>query len=211
MTAQPTQQRGIATRERLVDAGRAEFNERGWEEATVRGIVARADASTGTFYRYFPDLSALLREVATQRYQELAQALVFDVPRLESIAGMNAEQIRALVLINSQRIFEYHRDHPGLHQVLTLRRHYDPDLEKLAMHADQRLLERAAALFERVGIQKQHAVALAFVVFNMLESNIVSLVAANNGPLREQVFEVMANMVTNLVLARQPSSLQSNL
>lgn len=211
MTAQPTQQRGIATRERLVDAGRVEFNERGWEGATVRGIVERAEASTGTFYRYFPDLSALLREVAAQRYKELAQALVLDVPQIEPTAGIDAGQIRALVLINGQRIFEYHRDHHGLHQVLTLRRHHDPDLEKLALQADQRLLERTAALFERLGIAKQDTAVLAFVVFNMLESNIVSLVAANNGPPMERVFEVMANMVTSMMLARQTSRLQSSL
>ena len=41
------------TRRKMIRAAKAEFLEKGWDEATVRGIAARAGMSTGAFFSAF--------------------------------------------------------------------------------------------------------------------------------------------------------------
>jgi AcrR family transcriptional regulator len=52
--AQPTYTaKGLRTRQRLLESGRAVLEERGYFEATVGDIAGRADVALGSFYRYF--------------------------------------------------------------------------------------------------------------------------------------------------------------
>lgn len=52
--AVPKQARGIAVRDRLLDAAVEEFMEQGVEDSRVERIVESAGTSWGTFFRYFP-------------------------------------------------------------------------------------------------------------------------------------------------------------
>jgi AcrR family transcriptional regulator len=56
----PRQQRSAATLDRIVRAAEELFAERGFAEATVDDIVARAGSSKGSFYSRFADKEALL-------------------------------------------------------------------------------------------------------------------------------------------------------
>ena len=51
------------TRERLVEAARHLFWERGYSAASMADILARAQANSGSFYYFFDSKEALLREV----------------------------------------------------------------------------------------------------------------------------------------------------
>jgi AcrR family transcriptional regulator len=59
----PRQQRSAATLDRIVRAAEELFAERGFAEATVDDIVARAGSSKGSFYSRFADKEALLAYV----------------------------------------------------------------------------------------------------------------------------------------------------
>ena len=47
------------TQQKLLDAGRAEFLEKGFKSAPLRSIVKRAGFTLGAFYGYYPDKAAL--------------------------------------------------------------------------------------------------------------------------------------------------------
>lgn len=70
--------RGRRTRQRLLDAGREVFANKGYHAARVDDIVEVADTSHGTFYLYFSNkedlFRALVHEVA-ERLGELTQQL----------------------------------------------------------------------------------------------------------------------------------------
>lgn len=69
---QPLTRRAMAkqrTRERLLDAARKLFAERGYEAATVRDIAAAADLSTGAVFASFSDKADLFTEVIVADFQ----------------------------------------------------------------------------------------------------------------------------------------------
>ena len=75
---QPLTRRALAkqkTRERLLDAARRLFAERGYEAATVRDIAAAADLSTGAVFASFSDKADLFTEVIIADYQQLSERM----------------------------------------------------------------------------------------------------------------------------------------
>src|SRR5215216_3890596 len=62
-------------RTQLLSAARTVFAKKGYEEATVSEIVARAGVAQGTFYLYFPgkeSLAGAFAEVISERFAEVA-------------------------------------------------------------------------------------------------------------------------------------------
>ena len=49
----PRTERGRRTARKLLEAAAKEFGERGFHEAAITGITARAGVALGTFYTYF--------------------------------------------------------------------------------------------------------------------------------------------------------------
>ena len=62
--ASPRSPKGARTRARLVEAGRAVFEEQGLLDARIAAITERAGVSYGAFYHYFDSKESLFREVA---------------------------------------------------------------------------------------------------------------------------------------------------
>lgn len=63
--------RGLATRRKLLDGGRAAFVERGYERTRVSDITDYAGVSLGNFYRHFDDKDAILLAILKPLYDEL--------------------------------------------------------------------------------------------------------------------------------------------
>jgi AcrR family transcriptional regulator len=53
MVTTPSSSRGRRTRTAIVQAAREVFDEKGFEEARIADITARADTAYGSFYTYF--------------------------------------------------------------------------------------------------------------------------------------------------------------
>ncbi len=161
---QPSQSRAVRTRARLSDAGRREFSKHGHAGATARSIARRAGVATGSFYQYFTDKDALLRELAEERLRAIgdrALALV-ETPR-----GSAPDRVRAMIDL----VVDYHREDPGLHAVLTERRHVDRELDELTSAAELSLVRRIAALLESWEFPGDTE-ATAFVLFSMIEGAV---------------------------------------
>ncbi|WFR73194.1 TetR family transcriptional regulator [Prescottella defluvii] len=54
------EERKQRTRERLVEAARTLFSERGFDQTTIDDIAAAAHVSRGTFFNYFENKDAVL-------------------------------------------------------------------------------------------------------------------------------------------------------
>ena len=135
----PLQPRAVRTRQKLVAAAAREFSQGGYAGATARSIATRAGVATGSFYQYFKDKDALLRELAAERLQQIAD-------RTMAVMDRDAAAARARVREMVGIVVDYHREDPGLHAVVTERRHLDPELDRLITSAETALVRRIAAL-----------------------------------------------------------------
>ncbi len=75
----PRTARGERTRRKLLQAALEEFGERGFSEASITAITARADVALGTFYTYFDSkeevFRALVADMSEQVRDHVAPAL----------------------------------------------------------------------------------------------------------------------------------------
>ena len=67
----PIQARGEQRVARLLEAAAAIFAEVGYDAATMRDIAARAGASIGSLYQFFPNKEVVARAMKTQYCQTL--------------------------------------------------------------------------------------------------------------------------------------------
>ena len=167
----PSQTRAIRTRHALLAAAEREFSERGYAATTAKSIADRAEVATGSFYQYFESKDALLRELASQRLADISErslALLESAPREASDPFEQARtRMRAVVGL----VMDAHREDPGLHAVLTERRHADRELDAITSAGERRMVERISALLERWGTSGD-TLAKAFVLFGMIEGSV---------------------------------------
>lgn len=167
----PSQDRAHRTRSAIVAAAQIDFSERGYTAATTRTIATRAGVAIGSFYQYFRDKDAVLLEIARERYAAVARDSVGQLEVAPPTEAIGLDEIRARFRAVVALVMEFHRRDPGLHAVLTERRHADPALDALTSAAERSLVERVAELLERWRYEGDR-LATAFVLFGMVEGSV---------------------------------------
>ncbi|MSP23621.1 MAG: TetR/AcrR family transcriptional regulator [Myxococcales bacterium] len=213
----PSQSRAVRTREGLLLAGAIEFSRSGYATTTSKSIATRAGVATGSFYQYFADKDALLRELAAARLSQLAKdafgSLSASAPRVAvpRAAALRSVRLAVLPAARARRevveqlmghvvdvVLAAHRDDPGLHAVLTERRHADPQLDELTSHAERALVTQIAGLLAELG-QRDALEGTAFVLFGMVEGSVHAHVLGRpiltDACLRETLIRVLVRIV----------------
>ncbi len=98
--SRPQQRRAVEMRRRLLDSAGKLLTKHGVEMVTTQAIADAAHVSIGTVYRYFPDRSAILAELADEAAREISFELVGAVGRamrhdIESAALIVVEALTA--------------------------------------------------------------------------------------------------------------------
>lgn len=70
LPAPPTQARGVEKRDRLYQAAIARYREAGVADTRVEDVIADADVSWATFFRYFPRKEDVLIEGAARHFRD---------------------------------------------------------------------------------------------------------------------------------------------
>ncbi|MCA9528799.1 MAG: TetR family transcriptional regulator [Myxococcales bacterium] len=132
----PTQARAQRTRATLVRAAQAQFSAHGYSATTAKSIAEAAGVATGSFYQYFTDKDAVLRELATLRVRGLAERLGHLLaPTADAAVARN----RLLAVVEA--VAAYYRDDRGLHAVVSERRYADPELGAILSGGEAALVE----------------------------------------------------------------------
>lgn len=87
----PQQARGVEKRRRVYEAALHQFARHGVENARVEDIVAAAEVSWGTFFRYFPRKEDVLLEAAVDEYTSRV------LPAVESLLEAGDAPTRQIV------------------------------------------------------------------------------------------------------------------
>jgi AcrR family transcriptional regulator len=167
---QPVQARALKTRAALLLAAQREFSSAGYASTTARSIAARAGTATGSFYQYFADKDAALRELARERSAALAEQLLSSIAPFAANGRDDRDARFSMARVVSD-VVAYHREDTGLHAVLTERRHADPQLDAITSEAESRLIGDIDKNLRTHGFAGDRR-ATAFVIFSMIEGAI---------------------------------------
>ena len=106
----PRTERGRRTVRKLLEAAAQEFGQRGFHEAAITGITARAGVALGTFYTYFESKEELFRALV----RDMSQATRVHVA--EAVRG--APDRLAAERIGLSAFIAFTRKHPELYRII---------------------------------------------------------------------------------------------
>jgi AcrR family transcriptional regulator len=106
----PRTERGRRTVRKLLEAAAQEFGRRGFHEAAITGITARAGVALGTFYTYFESKEELFRALV----RDMSQATRAHVA--EAVRG--APDRLAAERIGLAAFIAFTRRHPELYRII---------------------------------------------------------------------------------------------
>jgi len=136
----PQQERSRRTRERVLAAAVACFEEHGYDKTTTAAIAAHAGIAVGTLYGYFRDKRAILLELIDVTTNEIAEHVV---KGLEPDAWRGADpRERTRELIDA--IFHTRSFNPGMQRIVW-ERFFKDDAVRAAMEAIERRVQGALA------------------------------------------------------------------
>jgi AcrR family transcriptional regulator len=96
------ERRRIELRERILDAARELFEERGYGATKVTEICDRADVAYGTFFNHFPEKRDVLRQLAELSLQGITE----DLEELAKQPGTIEDQLLALFSGSAETLAE---------------------------------------------------------------------------------------------------------
>jgi AcrR family transcriptional regulator len=110
----PTQARGVEKRDRLYDAAMARYREAGVADTRVEDVIADAEVSWATFFRYFPRKEDVLLEGAARHFRGRVRAVA------KQGAGDGRLRIRTVVERTFAALLEPTDMPPALHNAALL-------------------------------------------------------------------------------------------
>jgi AcrR family transcriptional regulator len=134
----PRSSKAIRTRERLVEAAKEIFEERGFLEARISDIAKRAGQAHGSFYYYFDSKEEVFREVAAAIDQRLFAPL--DDVILAQTQLAPRQRIREAM----RRHFESYRKEARIMGLIEHVSRYDPEVNAMRLARHERYTERVA-------------------------------------------------------------------
>ena len=188
----PIQVRGEQRVAGLLEAAAAIFSEVGYDAATMRDIAARAGASIGSLYQFFPNKEVVARAIKTQYCQELKElwanlvAVSVKTPTIRLIDQFLNVTIKAI------------ERHPAIIRLMDAPRSSNP-----AADIKQSLREQLVELFltrkPRMSPNKAHR--YAEITVQMIRT-ILWLYLENERSEREALVSEMKSAVVNYLAPR---------
>lgn len=109
----PRQDRGIETKNKIIDAATKFFSEKGYVRTNIKDIVSAADVSVGCFYAYFPDKKAVFLESLKRYVAANSTSLSQEIEAMSDLDLSGIQMIKHLIglVFKSHDVFtEFHRE-----------------------------------------------------------------------------------------------------
>ena len=203
---EPVQSRAHKTRAALLSAAERDFDERGYAQTTTKSIADRAGVAAGSFYQYFKDKDAALRELADARMSSLRDRIQsIGLPAIdtgESASEIERKAQRALRSMLDE-VLAYHRVESGLHAVLSERRSADPELDAMTSKSEHAFVASIDAALAHFGFTADRK-ATAFVIFGLIEGSVHSHVLGTRVVSDKRFNEALSSAIVAIIKSGLP-------
>lgn len=191
----PKQKRSIATREKILAAGKTLFSRDGYHATSSKKIAREAGIAVGSFYNYFPDKKRLLMEIHREHVGRV-HAMVSDALHSADL-GHPETDARLIVKRIVDQTLKLHDFSPALHREISALIYTDPDFADMGRreenHAVQMLKELLALHPESLRISDLEAAARVVVL--ALEE-VVHTIKIFGAPIEEsRLLDALGDMV----------------
>lgn len=192
----PKQARSRQTRDRVVAAAIAVFEEHGYDATTTAAIARRAGIGVGTLYAYFPDKRKIMLEVLDGTVAAMSAMVVEALEPDRWREGGPRAHVRAVIeAVMGSRLVS-----PGIQRILWERHLRDPEFRDAVLAIEHRVraaLERLFAELEADGRMRPVSPhAAAFVVHAAVEWISSRLVLGEADVAHDEVVEAATDMVS---------------
>ena len=132
---QPRTERGRRTLRKLLDAAAAEFGERGFHDASISAITARAGTALGSFYTYFDSKDAIFQALV----RDMSEAVKVSARYALAQPASAIERERAALTA----FLRFAAEHKEVYRIIDEAEFVDPDSYRLHYETTgARILER---------------------------------------------------------------------
>jgi AcrR family transcriptional regulator len=191
----PQQARSRRTREGILAAAVASFEERGYDETTTAAIARRAEIGVGTLYAYFPDKRALLLEILDGTVRAIADHVVESLVPERWREGDPRSHIRAVI----ESVFGARMISPGIQRILWERYFKDPEFRAAVQHLENRVREALETLLGALAAEGRlralDAHAASFLIHTSVEWTASRLVLGDADVALEAAADAATDMV----------------
>ena len=212
----PKQARSRRTREAVLEAAIACFEDRGFDDTTTAAIAARAEIGVGTLYGYFRDKREVLLELL-DRHAKANADVVIEQLEPDSWQGIDPRQhVRAII----DAVFHSNSVAPGIQRILWERYFKDPEF-RAPFDAISESIQRAIMRFidalaeadkgsDRPILRDIDREAAAFVIRNAVQWNATQSEIRGAPPVGlDAVVEATADMISRYLFRDSVSEPQA--
>lgn len=199
------QARGLATRERLLQAAEHLFTRFGYDGTSMSDIAGRARVSVGTLYHHFADKHSMLLELIDQWGDRVSGERRRVLPLEEMFTRSPRDAIGGFL----RRAYDRLRKEPSLYLVVLGLADRDEDVRSRYRRIEEVAVERWTALIElgrrrgviRADVDPPPAAFLIHHAIDMAATQI--LVRGRAHPEPERVLEELTHMICRYILEEQ--------
>lgn len=200
-TRDPVQDRGIKTKQAILDAALVQFSEKGYHQTNSKEIAKAAGVSTGTFYAYYPDKRALFLDALQVYHLRFNEKLFGYLDGLDLTLPDRRKILRGLV----QALIDAHKVYIKFHDELIVMIFSDPEVFELTKAKMIASRGRIRGYLERwkgeIGLSDLDAAAA--IIFEMVHS-VVDLVIQGRSDIPDgRIIDGLVELLERALFARR--------
>jgi len=190
----PQQQRGIETRNRILDAARNLFSAKGFHGTNSKEIAAAAGVSIGSFYSYFKNKKVLFMEVF-KAYEHERVMQILRGQRFDDIDAPGAR--RAIVRNIIASILAAHDMSPAFEREAMVMCYADPEVEGFHTEIERQIYDQLVAFFRQFEdrLRVTDLEAAAVVVSNAVEIVVHHIKLFETAVPEERLIDALTDMI----------------